>query len=408
MPIEIRTIQTDAEAVRHGFISAYAFNGDRSDEALARRASCYPRDWCLGAFEDGALVAGLVVIPFEQYINGGKLALGGIASVSCLPEKRRGGFVSALLRQAMVSMRANGQPMSGLYTPHYSLYRRFGWEISHRIMSYSFAPKTMRTRVPAPEGRWRRAGAEEWESVRRLYDEHHATRNGGFARGEHRWRTQVFSDGGKGSRDAAIWSNTAGVDRAYVVYGTHTRPAPGQPFPETVLRVHDWAALDPDGYSAVLNYLLSHDLSNTILMLASPDEPLAEAFEEPTHLKEPHGAWFGMMTRIVDLPAALAARPALPQASGRGCTVAIADSSAPWNTGRWRIESGEGRIAAEATTSRPEIEMDVRALAPIFNGYAKPADLARVGTIVVHDERALDAMTDVFSVAYSPYCADDF
>ena len=252
--------------------------------------------------------------------------------------------MKALLLDSLRRMRDAGQPLSALYTPHYSLYRRYGWEIAHRMISYAFPPKTTRTRMPAPAGRFRRVGPDDWRELDAIFAQHYATRNGAYARTELRWRQHVFSDYGAGQRDAAVWSNVAGEPRGYVVYRAVNRPSPTLPFPETILRVHDWVALDAEAYAGILAYLLSHDLAKQIVMLASPDEPLADALEEPVHLQEPPGAWFGPMLRLVDVQKAIEARPALAQASGKGVTVALTDASAPWNEGVWRIESREGRI----------------------------------------------------------------
>jgi predicted acetyltransferase len=408
MAAEIRPIATDAEFAQHHFISNYAFNSDRGEESSGRRSVYYDRDWCLGAFDGEQLVAGLVIIPFEQYANGAAIPVGGIASVSCLPERRRGGFVSALLKQSLTTMRDAGQPLSALWTPHYSLYRKYGWEIAHRMLSYSFPPKPMKTRIAAPAGSFRRIGPDGWAELDALYTEHYALRNGGFVRTERRWRHHVFSDYAKGQRDAAIWSNARGEACGYLVYHNMTRSAPNAPFPEIIFRIDDWVALDGEAYSAILNYALSHDLSGRILMMASPDEPLVDAFEEPTYIAEPPGAWIGPMLRIVDLPRAMAARPALPQGSGKSATIAVTDVHAPWNAGTWHIACRDGAVTAERTNVTPQLEMDVRALAPICNGHTKPLDAARVGTVRVYDDAALAALTDIFAPAFTPYCADDF
>ncbi len=408
MAPDIRAIHTDAELAQHHFISNYAFNSDRGEESAGRRSIYYDRDWCLGAFDGDEVVAGLVIIPFEQYINDGRLQVGGIASVSCLPERRRGGYVSALLKQSLATMRDAGQSVSALYTPHYSLYRKYGWELANRMISYSFPPKPMKTRRPPPAGSFRRVGPDEWALLEGLHTAHYARRNGAFARTELRWRHHVFSDYAKGQRDAAVWSNAQGEPRGYVVYHVAMRPSATSPWPESTLRVDDWVALDGDAYSAVLNYLLGHDLSDRVLVLASPDDPLPDAFEEPTHIAQPTGSWFGAMLRIVDLPAAVAARPALAAASGHAATIAITDASAPWNAGAWRIESRGGAMTAERTNTAPELEMDIGALAPIYNGYTKPIDAARVGSITVRDAGALDALKALFSTSFAPYCPDDF
>lgn len=407
MTIEIRPVQTDEEWRQHSFIAAYAFNGDRGDEARDRKGEYYQWDWTLAAFDGGEMAAGLVIVPFEQYINGGQISVGGIASVSCLPERRRGGHVSALLRQSLATMRDAGQVLSLLGTPHFSLYRKYGYEIAGRQISYAFPPKTTRLRLPAPRGSFRRVTADEWQVLDALHAAHFSSRNGAFARSEPRWRTQIFHALGK-QHDAVVWVNAAGEPRGYAVYRTANRPAPSMPWGETTLRVEDWVALDADAYAAILQYLLNHDLVHQIVLLTSSDEPFADAFEEPFHIKEPPGAWLGHMLRLVDVPRALEARPVLPQAWGHSVTIALTDESAPWNAGTWHIECAEGRMSAERTATAPQLEMDVRALAPIYNGHTKPVDALRVGTLRANDPAAVKAATQIFATTYVPYCPDDF
>ena len=409
MSIEIRPPLTDEEWEQHCFISAYAFDGDRGETGTARRSKYYERSWALSAFDDGQIAAGMMVIPFEQYLNGARIPLGGVASVSCLPERRRGGYVGALLRRSLETMREAGQPLSALWTPHPSLYRRFGWEMAARMVGYAFPPKVTHVRRPAERGRWERLTPDDWPRFDAIYTQHHQARNGGMTRNEQRWRWNVFEDYAAGKvRDAAIWANDAGQPRGYVIYSTRTRSAATFPFVETLLQVHDWAALDAAAYAAVLTYLLNHDLASRITMLASQDDPLPDALEVPAHLSEPPGAWFGIMLRLVDVQRAIEARPALPQASGKGVTIALTDRAAPWNAGTWRIGASEGRMSAERTTTAPDLEMDVCALAPIYNGFTRPAEAVRTGSVSAASDDAIAAATELFASTYSPYCPDDF
>src|SRR5438067_1527074 len=92
------------------------------------------------------------------------------------------------------------------------------------------------------------------------------------------------------------------------------------------IRVIDAVALDADAYAAILAYFLSHDQHARVVMLASPDEPLYDAFDEPYHVEQ--RAWDGIMLRLVDVQAAIEPRPALPQASGKSVTIALTDASA--------------------------------------------------------------------------------
>ncbi len=407
MGIEIRPVRTEEEWRQHAFVAAYAFNGDRSEEAQQRKTEYYRWEWTLAAFDGDQIVAGLIIIPFEQYINGARIALGGIASVSCLPERRRGGYVSALLRHALESMRDASQPLSALFTPHYSLYRKYGWELAGRMISYAISPKTTRVRAAAPAGTVRRVTADDWRLLDALYTEHYASRNGGLTRSEARWRTQKFVAFGR-AQDAVIWLNAEGEPRGYAVYHVSHRATGASPFGETTLRVEDWVALDNDAYAAILQYLLNHDLVDRIVLLASPDEPFADALEEPVYVHQPPGAWFGPMLRLVDVARALDARPTLPQASGRSITIGLTDDAAPWNAGTWHITAKDGGIAAERTKTAAQLEMDVRALASIFNGFTKPANAVRIGTIRALDAAAIGDATQIFATEYAPYCPDDF
>lgn len=407
MGFDIRPVRTEDEWRQHSFVAAYAFNGDRGDEARDRKAEYYDRDWTLAVFDGDELVAGLVVIPFEQYMEGAKIPLGGIASVSCLPERRRGGYVSALLRQSLESMRDAGQILSALWTPHYSLYRKYGWELAGRMISYAFPPKMTKLRRQPAAGRLRRVTADDWALLDDVYQEHHRLRNGALTRTEARWRTQKFRAFGH-AHDAVLWEDSSGAPRGYAVYRSAHRASGNSPWGETTLRVEDWAALDADAHAGILQYLLNHDLVDQIVLLASPDEPFPDMLEEPVHIKQPPGAWFGPMLRLVDVQRALEARPALPQASGKAVTVALTDESAPWNEGKWHVECSGGRIFAERTSTKADLEMDVRALAPIYNGFTKPVDAVRAGTVCASNAAAIDAATQIFGTSFAPYCADDF
>ncbi len=407
MSIVVRPITSDAEAAQHGFISAYAFDGDRSEAAMALRSEYYPREWLLGAFDGGELVAGLAIIPFEEFFEGARIPLGGVASVSCLPERRRQGHVAALLRDALARMRDAGQPLSALHTPHPSLYRRFGWEIAGRVALYSFPPKRVRPRVPTAGGTWRRVDASAWAELNAVYEAHYAPRNGALTRDERRWRNHIFSDYGKGTHDAAVWSGGDGRARAYVVYRTQTKPLPGSFVPETTLRVVDWCALDVEAYSALIAYLAGHDLADKAIMFGAVQEPLLLALEDPSFVESPTALWHGPMLRIVDLPRALEARAAGVGASGLEVVIEVADEAAPWNAGRWRIAAHAERLACARSSQPAAAAMDVRGLAAIYNGGTCPADAARAGLIEA-DRRSLDALTALFATTYPPFCADDF
>jgi predicted acetyltransferase len=175
-----------------------------------------------------------------------------------------------------------------------------------------------------------------------------------------------------------------------------------------VLRVIDWVALDPDAYSALVNYLIAHDLVTQVVMIASDDEPLLMAFEEPAHLKEPQSSWIGMLERLVDIEGAFRVRPCAPDAAGVSVTVEVNDDTAAWNSGTWHILGGEGCMAAERASASPQIVIPAVALGPLYSGFLSPGEARRVGLISVLDDRGFDELQRLLSVPYRPFCPDDF
>ncbi len=404
--MEVRRLRSDGEFAQYVQTAIYAFNAPRDESQVERYRAIYDPSWCLGAFDGGDLIAGLTILPFDQHLLGQAVPFGGIATVASLPERRREGAVGALLRGALVEMRDAGQVLSGLYTPHYSLYRRFGWEISHRMLAYSFPPKVLQTRVPRPQGSFDRVGVDRWQTLAALREPFMATRNGALLRTETRWRNHVFSQDSKGTHDAVVWSNAAGEPRGYAVYRQDKRQA-GGPWGETILRVVDWLVLDGDAYAALLNYLMSHDLVDQIVMVVSEDEPLLMTLDEPLHLKAPIGDWIGMLTRIVDVEGAFAARRSTWEGS-RSVVIGVSDRSAPWNDGAWQITTDGGTLSATKTNTSPDLECDVTALAPIYNGFLTVENAARAGMLKICNVAAATALQRVLAVPYPPYCPDDF
>lgn len=408
MPTEVRPLETDAEFDAYLRAASYAFHTVRDDALLERYRSMYRPQWCLGAFDGNTLVAGLTIIPFEQFMFGARIPFGGIATVASLPEHRRGGHVGELLRVALSRMRDAGQALSGLYTPHFSLYRRYGWEPAYRVLSYSLAPKVVKPRAPRPAGAFTRMDADSWEMFAALREQLVPSANGALSRDEHRWRSQLFSDGALRPRDAVIWSDRDGRQRGYCIYSQQQRPGRGE-HGETVMRVFDMVALDGDAHGALLHYLLSHDLAARVIVPASEDMAVASLVEEPALIQEPQGAYIGMALRLVDVPAAFEARPPGRGSAGVRLTLHIEDAAAPWNTGTWECASDGQRISASRLDeASADLCVDAVALGPLYNGFITPDAACRAGMLTARTPDAVDRLRSLLGVESRPFCLDDF
>ncbi|MCH8327193.1 MAG: GNAT family N-acetyltransferase, partial [Candidatus Marinimicrobia bacterium] len=308
MALEIRPI-TDDEIERAEFITAYSFSSpDRRDlaKAVERAKRFYRNDWSLASFEDGEMTAFLRVVPFAMRINGRALGFGAVGPVVSSPEHRRKGHVGQLLRRAVADMRERGQVLSGLHTPHPTLYRRYGWEIASSDRIYSFAPKEIELMAqPSQRGRFRMLKPDDWALADRVYRRYSATRSGPLHRGEVWWREAVFAASQPTPSDVALWENGRGEAEGYIVYQQPAAPDRGPDGARFFVR--ELVALTRDAYLNLILYILRHDLPPKITWEAPPDDPFLSLVADATKLKVVEQ--YDLLLRICDVEAALRMRP---------------------------------------------------------------------------------------------------
>jgi len=409
MATDIRPIRDD-ELDRAHFLIAYSFSGDRTEEGRQNLRHVEEMGGVpLGLYEDGQMVACLRILPLAMLVNGVSIPLGGVSAVASLPEHRRKGYVGQLLRHALAVMREQGQPLSALYTPHPSLYRRYGWMVASTSIVYKFNPKEIHPYISArPAGNAYRATEEDWPTLAEIHRRFTARRNGYLDRSERWWKEAIFRrlyDDKRRLNDVAVWADDHGEPRGYLAYHTaRERRADGAPVDK--LAVHDFAALDGAAYLGLLRYLFSHDLAEEISWQGPIDEPLLLAVDDSIRLKGE--LWDGFMLRIVDIEKAVAARPPAAGAPQGAFTVHIADAATSWNQGAWRVECSGGRLAARRVDGTAGISTDAATFAVMYNGFLKPSEAVRAGLAEASDPQATALADRILASDYRPYPADFF
>jgi predicted acetyltransferase len=413
MTIEIRPVSED-DLDRVHFILAYSFTDDRSPEARESQRHVEEMGPTIALYEDGEMAACLRILSLRMFIHGASVPLGGVSSVASLPEHRRKGYVGQLLRHALALMREQGQPLSSLWTPHPTLYRRYGWMIASSALRYSFQPKDIAPANAArPKGSAYRVTEQEQSSIADVYKRFAAPRNGYLDRDDRWWREAFFRrlwDGKRRLNDVAVWADGEGQPRGYISYfGSREQRIDGPPSDKLALQ--EFVALDSAAYVGLLRYLLTHDLAEEIAWFGPTDEPFVAVIDEPGRVKRDHH--YGFMLRIVDVERAVAARPPAAEAPEASLTIHIADPSAPWNQGLWRIEcSGpadrEGRLTATRAEGAPDLSTDAAAFAAMYNGFLRPSEGVRCGLAEAGDGRAAALADRILAVNYPPYSSEFF
>ncbi|WP_253888694.1 GNAT family N-acetyltransferase [Actinokineospora diospyrosa] len=333
----------------------------------------------LVAQDDTGITGHLRVWNYHQFFGGRAVPMGGVASVAVQPHARGTGVAGRLLAESLVLMREQGQSISTLYPYVIPPYRRYGWEhvgtMQVALLTLSDLAATPRASVPV-----RPATRADLGDIHACYLRTASTVDGTLDRS-----APGFDISRKLELDVLTVAPGEDGLRGFL---SAARPDGKR------LRVHDLIADDVDTAHALLRQLASWAGTITDASIRLLDPTLLD-------LTVPGGIQRGFevhdfMTRVVDLPVAVAARgwPALAEAKPFTVDIEVTDPHAPWQAGRWRLVHEEGAVAAEPGGGGA-VQMEARALGPWFAGSASSASLRRAGLLTGSHEAAaaLDRLT---------------
>jgi predicted acetyltransferase len=197
-----------------------------------------------------------------------------------------------------------------------------------------------------------------------------------------------------------IWES-GGEPQGYVVF---VMPGQGPESGKVITR--ELVALTADAYLNLVQFLAQHDIHREIVLFASSEDPLPLIFGDTERLDVRQQ--YTALLRLVDVEAALRARPLASADVEAEFTLGVSDAAAPWNQGVYRLLAAEGAVQVERVESEPDLAVDARVLAPVYNGYLKPSIAAATGQMRVARPEGLAAADAFFSVTHRPYFPDRF
>ncbi|WP_281889607.1 enhanced intracellular survival protein Eis [Paenibacillus sp. YYML68] len=351
-------------------LSEFAFQMQMSEAERTQRRALMALHEQYGAYIEGKLAAKLMIYKLEAWVQGKRLAMGGIAGVASWPEYRRGGLVGRLMHQALETMRANGQSISFLYPFEFGFYRKYGWGMCAEKKQYEI-PVALLPRWSMPSGCVRRIG-HEWELLQPIYAAYASTYNGMLVRDESWWTHRVFT---MKAGTAAVYYNEQGAPAGYVLYQVRER----------LMKVHELVALTHEARLGLWRFLADHDSMLDRLTIEVPtDDPLPFLLDNP-RIKQEFVPTF--MARIVDVEWFWTKFPFVSGVES-SLYVGVEDRQASWNTGVWRIavdEAGTAAVkrqeSAETPSDMPIVHCEPPVLAAIFMGYRRPSFFHELGLL---------------------------
>ncbi|MFC3898580.1 enhanced intracellular survival protein Eis [Lentzea rhizosphaerae] len=340
-----------------------AFNASERPDRLVR-----PGTHGLVAEIDGRVAGVLRIGEYAQFYGGAAVPMGGIGGVAVDGAHRGRGIANALLDAALTTMREHGQPLSVLYATVPTLYRGRGWERAG-LFEWVELPMDRLLAVPRPTELIPSRPAEESDlpALHECYLEVARTIDGMADRRPPRIdATKVLE-----MDLVSVLPGPSGL-RGYL---TAKREPGGGDMGR--LKVFDLIGADVEAQLNLLASLKSWaGTLDTVDLRISDPATLNLLGATPMRYSVSTSTW---MLRVVDLPAAVAARGWMRVANA-AVDLEIVDEHAPWHAGLQRIVVEDGVVRVEPGGTGA-VRLHARALGPWFSGAQNTHALRRAGLL---------------------------
>ena len=399
--VEIRTITNEE---REAWIRAVdlSFSAISKDDEIASVLPVIETDRSFAAVDDGRFVGTSAAITFRMVVPGGnRVPTAGITAVGVNPTHRRRGLNARMMAALLDQAEDRGEPFAALFASEGGIYGRFGYGLASFLTEFQAESARMEyVRGVEVTGSVELVSKEEaLPMISRVYDA--SLRPGGPERSDAD-RDMTFSHLHEEERDKpwfyAIHRDDAGEPDAYAVYTMkHDWP---RSIPSGTVEVKESMASSPGGYAAIWRYVFDIDLVSTVTAWnRPPDDPLLLLLREPRRLRA--GLIDGLWVRLVDVPAALAARRY--GLDGR-LVFEVSDQFRPATTGRFElvVEDGVGRC--ERTDAEPDLAGSVNVLGSVYLGGVSFSGLAEASQVKVRNEKVLSEADTMFTSSPAPWC----
>ncbi|GAA3577271.1 GNAT family N-acetyltransferase [Microlunatus spumicola] len=328
-----------------------------------------------GAVDGDRLVAQAVDHAYEGWFGGRVLPVAGIGDVTVAAEERGRSVLGPVLVALLEGARERGAVVSTLFPTAPRIYRRFGYEVIAATRRVDVPGAALASVAPAPDVRLRRAGADDAEGIRRVYDAWASGLDGPLT------RRGVRFPGSDAELVGSVTGTTLAedADGTLLGYASWVR-GPGQVPPE--LLVLDLVALRADAYAALLRTLGSFSS-------VAPTVRLRTSGDDLVRLLLPTTAWTPVqedlyMLKVLDVEAAFTGARCAPGLTLRsGFT--LAGDVLPDLDGAYAVVAQGGTVRCERGAAVDDRTLTSRGLALLVTGATPCRDLRALGLLTGGD-----------------------
>ncbi|MFN3650306.1 MAG: enhanced intracellular survival protein Eis [Armatimonadota bacterium] len=336
------------------------------------------------------VVSCLTLLRAELRIRGAAVPLGGIRHVATDPEQQNQGYASALIRDSLRHLRAQGVPASVLFPFSFRYYRKFGYELGGNHCHFWSRPNCL----PAFSERRtvRLAQPEDVPRLTRFYTERLERATCALARPEPRWQRVCG--------DPVLTTRCVGENRidGYLI-STEARDNYGG----RVLRVLEMDAASPRAWRALIGSLSEFGgesiewHADSVSLCASgllhSTAPLREGFKPRSIVTTRPMFQF----RVVDLPGMLRLAAETAGAMPGALCFRISDDALPENSEPVTVSHDGARVHLRPDApAEPYLESSIQVFSQLACGYLSPSEAVSQELARVSGEGALELADQLF------------
>ncbi len=379
-------------------------------EGLDPALALAPFEWdrTFGAWLEGPhRLAGMnSTFSFTLTVPGASVPAAGLTWVGVHPRDRRQGLLRAMMGHHLDQVRRGPEPVSVLFAAEPGIYGRFGYGLATRTAVLSLSRGAALRPVAGSDAitvEFERIDPERHSAlIREVHDQAYRSRPGSVSRPNPAHTSLLLYDPPSRRQGAEelrilVARDAGGRARGYVLFRRANRW--GMRGPEGKVTVRELSALDGPATHALWRILLDLDLTTEVESGSRPVDDALFHLLVDVRAVEPR-VHDGLWLRIVDLPAALAARRyPVPL----DVVLEVSDAQCPANAGRWHLVAGPDHATCIATTAEPQLRLDVRELGSAYLGGESLAAMGRAGLVEELRPGALDTTAAAFGWPVAPF-----
>jgi predicted acetyltransferase len=355
----------------------------------------------LGAFAGDQPAGAAIFHDLRQWWAGRAVPCAGVASVKVAPEYRGQGAGRRLMTELLAAIAARGYPLAALYPATMPIYRSLGWELAGGRYRATIPARSLRDLL-APDAAVA-AGAGKEPAVRRA-DAAETAEIVGIIGGAH----EAARDCGPITWDVPLAERWLGRADMYAYrtadgYAAYRWDGAG----DGALFVEHLHAASPESLRALWSVIASHSsTASAVSLFTAPNDPFWWLTRERDATIVKRSMW---MLRVVDAPAAIAAR-GFPPAVSLSLPLVISDHTRPANSGRWQlsVSDGKGILIPNGPVVPPAPEaltVGARGLSALYAGT--PVRTLKLAGLAAGGAPDADAALDA-AFAATPFMVDEF